>query len=114
VIVGLGNPGAKYRITRHNAGFIILDKLNIAGRWLSRPALPAQLSQTVLADEIVELVKPMAFMNRSGLVLSRLKKRWPKLTPAEVLLVYDDLDLLLGHNLHILSPTPDFHSVWSV
>lgn len=88
-MVGLGNPGPAYAGTRHNAGFLVLDEL------ARRQGLTLRRGR--LADEArwgqVTILKPQAYMNRSGLVVQASATG---LTPNQLLVVHDDLDLPLG------------------
>jgi len=96
LIVGLGNPGPKYTLTRHNIGFRAIDRLAV---WLvtevNRPLLRSLVGQGVYAGEKIILAKPQTFMNLSGEAVAGLLS-WYKLTPAELTVIYDDLDLLPG------------------
>ena len=93
-IVGLGNPGEKYVDTRHNIGFRVLDtlaeragqKFQLESKWESRTC---KVGNTLL-------VQPMTYMNESGRAIGSLARffRWQ---PEEVLLVFDDISLPLGH-----------------
>ncbi|WP_310486887.1 aminoacyl-tRNA hydrolase [Chamaesiphon sp. VAR_69_metabat_338] len=106
LIVGLGNPGTKYDRTRHNVGFDLVDIL--AKRWqISLSDSPGErLRQRKQFQGIygegfgshnakIRLLKPQTFMNLSGQSV-RATIDWFKLSPASVLVVYDDLDLPLG------------------
>jgi peptidyl-tRNA hydrolase, PTH1 family len=97
LIVGLGNPGAKYDRTRHNIGFDLIDQL--AKRW-QIPVSDQKRFQGLVGEGWVErqkivLLKPQTFMNLSGQSV-RSVLDWYKLAPTEVLVLYDDLDLPLG------------------
>jgi len=96
LLVGLGNPGPKYALTRHNIGFGALDRL--AG-WLdtavNRPFLRSLVGQGVYAGEKIILAKPQTYMNLSGDAVALLLN-WYKLTPAGLTVFYDDLDLPPG------------------
>lgn len=93
VVVGLGNPGAKYAETRHNVGFAVLDEL--ATRWhLSWNILPgARMADGVIAHEPVVLVAPQLYMNRSGAAVQGVA---PLAGAAALVVVHDDLDLERG------------------
>ncbi|MBI2845553.1 MAG: aminoacyl-tRNA hydrolase [Chloroflexi bacterium] len=96
MIAGLGNPGPEYAENRHNVGFQILDQLAKKYR-LSFRAMKFQglfASGSIAAQRVV-LVKPLAYMNRSGQVLAPALKAYG-LPPDRLLVVYDDLDLPLG------------------
>lgn len=98
LIVGLGNPGRKYAETRHNAGFLAIDRL--ARKWGTDEGSYAArfegvLGQTERRGTRVLLLKPQTFMNLSGRsVLAAL--RFYKIGTPDVLVVYDDLDLAAG------------------
>ncbi len=95
LIVGLGNPGAKYRLTRHNAGFLALDLLcrKLRGKWKTHTGY--QLGRLNIRGEMVDILKPMTFMNRSGdIVLRHISKCG--LSPQNMLILHDDLDIPLG------------------
>lgn len=97
LIAGLGNPGAEYAYTRHNAGFMLADRL--ASRWGWRWRLEkkffAELAEGVVAGRSVMLCKPQTFMNCSGESVGPLTG-FHKIQPADVLVVVDDADLPLG------------------
>lgn len=94
LIVGLGNPGSEYELTRHNAGFWLVDRLASSG--LQREARFQGLAKkSRIADEEVWLLEPQTFMNRSGLSVAALS-RFYKIEPAEILVVHDELDLPPG------------------
>jgi PTH1 family peptidyl-tRNA hydrolase len=94
LIVGLGNPGAPYLFTRHNVGFMVLDA------WAHEDGFafknePARFSQVATLESGERLVKPMTYMNESGKAVAAWID-WLKLTPADVLVVVDDVALPLG------------------
>ncbi len=96
VIVGLGNPGEKYRRTRHNMGFLIVDAL--AANLAADSGRLAGLSWTAgaqIGDEKVLLVKPQTFMNRSGDAVAELLT-WTAGTALDLVLLLDDVALDLG------------------
>lgn len=94
VIVGLGNPGQQYEKTRHNAGFIFLDYLagSMSCKWSSQNQFQAEIASFSIGANKFILLKPMVFMNRSGLSVGKLL-RYYKLNPEEMLVVHDELDL---------------------
>lgn len=97
LVVGLGNPGAEYAETRHNAGFCVVDALARRGHGRFRRGLFAQ-SETCrihLADLPVLLVKPMTYMNLSGKALVPLLRR-EGIPAARLVVVHDDMDIPLG------------------
>ena len=94
-VVGLGNPGPEYRETRHNVGQRVLDLL---AQMLKRPWRregQALTAQGQWRGETVHLVKPLAFMNVCGPVVARSLARLG-VGAADLVLVYDDIDLPLG------------------
>jgi len=97
LIVGLGNPGKKYENTRHNAGWMVLDRLAVRlGISFSKEKFKGRLAEISLDDgRKVFLLKPLTFMNLSGESVGEFA-RFYKLKPQEILVVYDDLDLPLG------------------
>lgn len=98
LIVGLGNPGAKYDRTRHNIGFEAIDLL--ARRWSISPTENRKF-QGIFGEgrgphgDKIRLLKPQTYMNRSGQSI-RAVLDWYKLPPESVLIVYDDMDLPVG------------------
>lgn len=95
MIVGLGNPGAKYAATRHNAGFMVVDQLTSSLEGASRERFQANILETRQDDGMLVFVKPLTFMNNSGIAVSQAA-RWYKADPDRILIVYDDLDLPFG------------------
>jgi PTH1 family peptidyl-tRNA hydrolase len=97
VIVGLGNPGAKYAETRHNAGFWFLDLLaqRAGAAFRAQPKLHAELVKTSVYGQDCILVKPMTFMNHSGQAV-RAVVDYYKISSDRLLIAYDELDLLPG------------------
>jgi PTH1 family peptidyl-tRNA hydrolase len=96
LIVGLGNPGREHVGNRHNAGFQCIDHLAEAhGMSFTRRQARARVAQGEIGGRRVLLVKPQTFMNVSGEAVGQLA-RFYKIAPADVLVLYDDLDLPLG------------------
>jgi PTH1 family peptidyl-tRNA hydrolase len=98
LIIGLGNPGQKYENTRHNLGFIFLDKLR--AQWFLpefklEKKFDAEISQGELNSGKIILAKPQNFMNLSGEAVKKIMTFY-KLTPEEILIIHDDIDILLG------------------
>ncbi|HQS32771.1 MAG: aminoacyl-tRNA hydrolase [Polaromonas sp. 39-63-203] len=97
LFVGLGNPGAEYEATRHNAGFWWIDALS---RELKAPlALDknyhGQVARLSLNGQTVWLLKPLTFMNLSGKSVAALA-RFFKIAPEEILVAHDELDIVPG------------------
>ena len=99
VIIGLGNPGDKYTKTRHNAGFWLLDDLARTTGVTLKPEkkVMGDVAQASLAFSNIRLFKPATFMNESGQAVRRLLDFY-KLSPEQMLVVHDELDLPPGTN----------------
>lgn len=96
LIVGLGNPGEKYRRTRHNAGFMVIDELAQRLTLGAKERIDdAWAVKTEIAGERVVLLKPQSFMNRSGPVVEAAL-RWFNIEPDSLVVVSDDVALPLG------------------
>ena len=96
LVVGLGNPGSTYDQTRHNLGFMLVDRLaQETNSQIRREECRALVGRGELEGEIVELVKPQTFMNLSGESLSCLLKKNVR-TVKKLIVVSDDLALPLG------------------
>ncbi|MBQ6470473.1 MAG: aminoacyl-tRNA hydrolase [Victivallales bacterium] len=99
LVVGLGNPGAEYADTRHNAGFLTLDcllqeALNVTpDAW--QPAQGLLLRARLTADVEAYCLKPLTFMNSSGLAVAEVIRHLG-ISPSRMLVICDDLDLPLG------------------
>ncbi len=96
VIVGLGNPGDRYRNTRHNVGFHCIDLL--ARRWgidVKERRAKAVLGRGRFQEREVVLAKPRTFMNRSGEAINYLVARFG-VKPADIVVIYDEMDLPVG------------------
>lgn len=96
LIVGLGNPGQQYERTRHNVGFRVVDRLaeKWSCKWNERRGKAILASGNVGPEKIV-LVKPLTFMNLSGEAVGELV-HWYKISPEDLLIIYDELDLPVG------------------
>ena len=93
LIFGLGNPGKKYEGTRHNMGFMTLDKLaDKHGIAVNEGRLKGLSGSGVIEGEKVFLIKPQTFMNLSGECV-RAYMDYYKLTPDDIIIIYDDIDL---------------------
>lgn len=97
LIVGLGNPGAKYDRTRHNIGFDVVDLL--AQYWhislTEQKKFHGLFGEGVAPGGKIRLLKPQTYMNNSGQAM-RAVIDWYKLPPESVLVIYDDMDLPIG------------------
>jgi PTH1 family peptidyl-tRNA hydrolase len=95
-VVGLGNPGDRYRRTRHNAGFMVVDALAAAAgseKW--HPEADALVASAEIEGQPVLLAKPQTFMNRSGVAVAQLLHRHGG-TPSDVFVIVDDVAIDLG------------------
>jgi len=96
LVVGLGNPGERYRRTRHNLGFMVVDTLYArGGGTVLREASDSWVAAGVVGGEPVLLVKPLTFMNRSGVAVERLLAAHQG-RPEDLVVVVDDVALELG------------------
>jgi len=97
VVVGLGNPGIKYKNNRHNAGCMVLDRFAKAKNFKFKKylRLTAQIAGIRIKQEEVILVKPQTFMNNSGYCVRKVISKYGILEN-EILIIYDDIDLSLG------------------
>ena len=97
LIIGLGNPGSEYEATRHNAGFWLADHFadDLHASFTLEKGFSAWVAKARVGGEAVLLAKPTTFMNRSGQAAGALM-RFYKLTPEQVLVLHDELDLMPG------------------
>lgn len=97
VIVGLGNPGPAYENTRHNVGFMAIDRLaqRLAPGAPLRSQFQAAVTETRADADKCLLVKPMTYMNLSGATVAEIV-RFYKMDPADLLVITDDVALPLG------------------
>lgn len=98
LIVGLGNPGPEYALTRHNAGFWLVDNLanTLPNCRLQRESkLNALMARAQITGYEVWLLEPQTYMNRSGASVGALA-RFYKIAPDEILVVHDELDIAPG------------------
>ncbi len=96
LIVGLGNPGPKYQGTRHNAGFMVLDRLaNEAGIPVTRKTFSGLYGEGTFQGERLLLLKPQTFMNLSGRSVAEAL-RFHKLALSDLVIIHDDLDIPFG------------------
>lgn len=95
LIAGLGNPGSEYEDTRHNVGFMLIDRLSEACGVKFKRSGKAIYAEGLLAGEDVVLLKPQTFMNLSGEALAGFSLRY-RVGVESIVVVYDDCDLPLG------------------
>src|SRR5436190_7563571 len=96
LIVGLGNPGAEYSQTRHNLGFMLIDKLATeVGATVKRSECRSLVGNALIEDQRVLLVKPQTYMNLSGEAVGCLTKKY-ELQADSLIVISDDLALPFG------------------
>lgn len=97
IIAGLGNPGPEHRLTRHNAGFWLVDALARAHRaqFRAHSRYHGEICRVTIEGQELVLLKPQTYMNRSGIAVQALVD-YLKAPVAELLVVHDELDLPAG------------------
>jgi PTH1 family peptidyl-tRNA hydrolase len=96
VIAGLGNPGRRYSKTRHNLGFMVLDKLaSIYGIKVNKKGFDSHWGEGFIEREKVILTKPQTFMNLSGKAVRSILKG-KRMETSDLLILHDDMDIELG------------------
>ena len=96
LIVGLGNPGLRYARSRHNVGFMIVERFAHAHHFrFARKRFNAEIAEGEIDGARVMMIKPQSFMNLSGEAVGKLFAFY-KIAPHDLMVVYDDLDLPLG------------------
>jgi len=96
IIIGLGNPGKKFKDTRHNVGFMAIDlfaEKNTFPEFKLQKKFEALVSEGVVNDYKVVLVKPQTFMNESGKAVKEILKNNPT---SNLIVIHDDIDLPVG------------------
>ena len=97
LIVGLGNPGLEYEMTRHNLGFMLIDRLfERAGGRRFRNESNAKIGEVTLAGKRILLVKPQTFMNLSGDAARPLLEHYGEAEPSNLIVACDDVALPFG------------------
>lgn len=97
VIAGLGNPGLKYRATRHNIGFSIIEAFaeSLGATWKVKSRFQAKAASVTVGSHKLLLIKPETFMNDSGYSLKAVLN-YEKLPATSLLVLFDDINLELG------------------
>jgi len=97
LLVGLGNPGSRYAETRHNVGFMVLERLATAeaAAFRNQPRLQGLLAEVGSGPERLRLLMPQTYMNESGRSI-RAALDWFRLEPTQLLVLVDDMDLPFG------------------
>lgn len=99
VIVGLGNHGATYERTRHNAGWIALDRLSREfgeGEWKDAPKFDSKMQEARVGVAPILLVKPQTYMNMSGDAVRKIVTFYKMDPKTQILILTDDIDIPLG------------------
>lgn len=110
LIVGLGNPGDAYALARHNVGFQVASRVaKRAGLDFGTKAADSRIAEGTLGGQRVAVARPHTFMNDSGRAIVKLLDRY-RLEPADLLVVYDDVDLSLGRVRIRLQGGPGTHN----
>lgn len=116
LIVGLGNPEERYAGTRHNLGFEVVDKLgkSVKGSGESWQYQEKFKSEVCASRFPLILAKPQTYMNMSGLAVSKIASFY-KISPEDIIIIHDELDLPLGHiKLRLGGAGAGHHGVESV
>jgi PTH1 family peptidyl-tRNA hydrolase len=98
IIVGLGNPGIKFKNTRHNVGFLAIEefaKQNNFGEFKLQKKLNAEITESEINNEKIILTKPQTFMNDSGKFTKKITTHY-KLQTTNLIVIHDDIDLPIG------------------
>lgn len=97
LIVGLGNPGRKYRNNRHNIGFMAAERIcsKYFGEWSSKPKLKGEICRVSMMGKAVSLLKPSTYMNLSGKATQAMAEKM-YIKADRIVVVHDDMDLAFG------------------
>ena len=97
LLVGLGNPGKKYQFTRHNVGFMILDKvINILSVQEWDKKFDCCFKKIMSNEKNILLIKPLTYMNLSGIAVQKVKSFY-NIDKKNIIVIHDDIDLELGN-----------------
>lgn len=97
LIVGFGNPGIEYQFTPHNIGFLAVDRIaEQCGVMVDNRYCQALTARARIGKEEILLAKPETFMNRTGLSVAELVRKYEVDVQKDLLMIYDELDLPLG------------------
>ncbi len=101
VVVGLGNPGPRYRFTRHNVGFLLMDiiaqefSLSFSEKGLGQKT-QCHWAEVQIGGKDLLLLKPQTFMNLSGRSVAKLYQHYPHLREVDLIICHDEADLAFG------------------
>ncbi|AEX86158.1 peptidyl-tRNA hydrolase [Marinitoga sp. 1135] len=94
IIIGLGNPGPRYVFTKHNVGFLVIDRYYELNKQIFKK-IEKNTFEGYINDDII-LIKPLTYMNLSGKVFFELKNYIEEISPENILVIYDDISIDLG------------------
>ncbi len=109
LVIGLGNPGKKFIGTRHNVGFMVVDRLAGEGEWTESRKGELEFTWLDAEGSDIELIKPLTMMNNSGRAVAYAKRKHPVLHLEDLYIVHDDLDIPLGKYKIQLGKGPRVH-----
>ncbi|HGI5189838.1 TPA: aminoacyl-tRNA hydrolase [Streptococcus agalactiae] len=97
MIVGLGNPGSKYNDTKHNIGFMAIDRIvkNLDANFTEDKNFKAEIGSDFINGEKIYFIKPTTFMNNSGIAVKALLTYY-NISIKDMIIIYDDLDMEVG------------------
>ncbi|HGI2261734.1 TPA: aminoacyl-tRNA hydrolase [Streptococcus agalactiae] len=97
MIVGLGNPGSKYNDTKHNIGFMAVDRIvkNLDVNFIEDKNFKAEIGSDFINGEKIYFIKPTTFMNNSGIAVKALLTYY-NISIKDMIIIYDDLDMEVG------------------
>ncbi|HGA2112178.1 TPA: aminoacyl-tRNA hydrolase [Streptococcus agalactiae] len=97
MIVGLGNPGSKYNDTKHNIGFMVIDRIvkNLDVNFTEDKNFKAEIGSDFINGEKIYFIKPTTFMNNSGIAVKALLTYY-NISIKDMIIIYDDLDMEVG------------------
>lgn len=95
LIVGLGNPGKEYEKTRHNIGFMAVDKYAEKENLTFKEKMGGLYTETIINNEKIIILKPLSYMNLSGIVVKKYVDYY-KINIEDIIIIHDDLDMELG------------------
>ncbi len=94
ILVGLGNPGGKYKNTRHNIGWSVLDKINKKYNLnINKKNKEYYISTSLIKDSKIIMLYPATFINNSGEIISQIAKKY---NSKKIIVIYDDINLQIG------------------
>lgn len=109
LVVGLGNPGEKYEKTRHNVGFMAVDKLVGDKTWAKSKGAPLEYVFMKIGTQEIEVIKPLTFMNNSGEAVVGPFRKHKEITTQDLYVIHDDLDIALGEYKIQFGRGPQLH-----